>query len=124
MANPIVWASIPVIDLDRAKKFYGDVTGRRVESMPGIDNVAVGFGDEGEMGVSFDLTTGRTPSQDGSTPYLDSGGDIQAMTDRVKEAGGTVLQEPQFMGDMVGWIAFFVDSEGNRIGIQQPGDKS
>jgi predicted enzyme related to lactoylglutathione lyase len=25
------------------------------------------------------------------------------------------------MGDMVGWIAFFEDSEGNRVGIQQPG---
>jgi len=43
------------------------------------------------------------------------------MTARVVEAGGTVVQEPQFMGDMVGWIAFFIDSEGNRIGIQQPG---
>jgi len=42
------------------------------------------------------------------------------MVARVKEAGGSVLQEPQNMGDMVGWVAFFIDSEGNRMGIQQP----
>ena len=33
-----------------------------------------------------------------------------------------MLQEKKFMGDMVGWIAFIEDTEGNRIGLQQPGE--
>jgi predicted enzyme related to lactoylglutathione lyase len=41
------------------------------------------------------------------------------MLARVKEAGGTVSQDKQDMGAMVGWIAFIMDSEGNRIGLQQ-----
>ncbi len=120
--NVIVWASIPVTDLPRAMKFYEHVTGRKVFGFPGMeDQVAAISGPEGEMVVSADLSIG-TPGLDGPTPYLGSRGDIQAMTARVVEAGGTVLQEPQFMGDMVGWVAFFIDSEGNRVGIQQPGN--
>jgi predicted enzyme related to lactoylglutathione lyase len=120
--NVIVWASIPVTDLPRAMKFYEHVTGRSVFAFPGMeDKVAAISGPEGEMVVSADLSIG-TPSMEGPTPYLGSRGDIRAMTARVVEAGGTVLQEPQFMGDMVGWVAFFVDSEGNRIGIQEPGN--
>jgi predicted enzyme related to lactoylglutathione lyase len=43
------------------------------------------------------------------------------MLARVEEAGGPILQPKEFMGEMVGGIAFVVDTEGNRIGIQQPG---
>ena len=71
--------------------------------------------------VSADLSPGK-PGVDGPVPYLGSGGDIEAMVARVREAGGEVLQDPQFMGPMVGWIAFFIDSEGNKSGIQQPAE--
>lgn len=124
MGNVIVWASIPVTDLPRAIAFYKHVTGNEVMSFPGMeDKVAsiLGPGPQGERIVSADLSVGGTPSVEGSVPYLAANGDIKGMVARVTEAGGTVLQEPQFMGDMIGWIAFFVDSEGNRIGIQQPG---
>jgi len=117
----IVWASIPCTDLDRAAKFYGYVTGHQIWRMPGMeDQVATIVGEQGEYSVSCDLSVQGKPGMDGPVPYLNAFGDIQAMVQRVKEAGGTVLQEPQNMGEMVGWIAFIVDSEGNRIGIQQP----
>ena len=70
--------------------------------------------------MSADLYVGGTPSKDGCTVYLNTNGDLDGMLARVVEAGGTVLQEKQDMGEMVGWIAFFEDSEGNRIGLQQP----
>lgn len=69
--------------------------------------------------MSADLYLGGTPSHDGATVYLGSGGDIDGMVARVVEAGGKVLQQKQFTGEMIGWIAFFEDSEGNRIGIEQ-----
>jgi uncharacterized protein len=129
--NIIVWADIPVVDLQRAMKFYGHVTGQPVTVMPGGENgIAViggpgGTPDLGEgMQVSVDLYVGGKPSMDGATVYLASNGDIDGMADRVREAGGTILQEKQFMGEMVGWIVFFQDTEGNRVGIQQPGKAS
>jgi len=122
MGNVIVWASIPVTDLQRAMKFYAHVTGLQVNAFPGMeDQVAAIGGGEDERIVSADLSVGGTPGVDGPVPYLGANGDIKGMAARVVEAGGTVTQEPQFMGEMVGWIAFFIDSEGNRIGIQQPG---
>lgn len=116
----IVWADIPVKDLTRASEFYAHVTGSPVTVMPGSSDVAVIGGPED--GVSADLYVGGTPSHDGPTVYLGAGGDIDGMVARVVEAGGTVLAEKAFMGDMVGWIAFVEDTEGNRVGIQQPAE--
>ena len=126
MANIIVWADIPVSDIARASKFYAHVTGMSVMPMPGSNDTIALIGGPGDaalegggMIVSADLYVGGKPSHDGPTVYLNSGGDIDAMVARVTEAGGTMLQEKQFMGDMVGWVAFFEDTEGNRIGIEQ-----
>lgn len=125
MGNIIVWADIPVIDMQRAMKFYGEVTGMPVMGMPGAETEVALIGGPGEDGgpiVSADLYVGGTPSHTGATIYLSSQGDIDGMVARVVPVGGKVLQEKQNMGDMVGWIAFIEDSEGNRIGIQQPSD--
>ena len=123
MANVIVWADIPVLDLDRAMKFYGHVTGKQVVLMPGGADVAVigGTGEGDEMSVSADLYVG-TPSAEGATVYFSTDGDIDGMISRVVEAGGTIQRDKAFMGPMVGWVAFFLDTEGNRVGLQQPGD--
>lgn len=118
MSNLIVWADIPVTDLKRASDFYSHVTGLPVAVMPGSGDAVAVIGDA-SSGVSADLYVG-TPTHDGPTVYLGSGGDIDAMVARVVEAGGRVLDPKAFMGDMVGWIAFIEDTEGNRIGIQQP----
>jgi hypothetical protein len=41
MRNIIVWADIPVTDIARASKFYSHVLGLPVNSMPGMDGVAI-----------------------------------------------------------------------------------
>ena len=131
--NDIVWADIPVSDMDRASKFYAHVLGKPVGGMPGMEGIAlIGMTppaegveippQEMERIVSVDLYLGGTPSTTGATIYFSSYGDINGMVARVREAGGEVLEEPQFRGPMVGWVAFFRDTEGNRIGIQQPGE--
>ena len=125
--NIIVWADIPVIDLDRAAKFYSQVIGMPVNRAPGMDNIALPGPAAGEppsgdmaMSVAFDLYVGGKPSVDGTAIYLASGGDIAGMLQRVRDAGGEVLQEPQDMGQMIGTLAFFKDTEGNRIGLHEP----
>jgi len=126
MGNVLVWADIPVLDLERASKFYAHITGGPVVPMEGADGIALIMGNEpggpdGDiMTVSADLYVGK-PSVDGTTVYFSANDDIDGFVARVKEAGGTVTDEKAFMGPMVGWIAFFLDTEGNRIGVQQPG---
>ena len=127
MRNLIVWADIPVTDLDRAAAFYAHVLGIPVGRVPGMDGVALpgfppGAGDAAPEGytVAFDLALGGTPSTEGVTVYLPAGGDFAGLLARVREAGGEVLQEPQDMGPMVGTLAYIKDTEGNRIGVHEP----
>ena len=120
--NIIVWADIPVTDMPRAMAFYAAVTGQRIVPMPGSDDTValIGTPDDADGPVgSADLYLGGKPSQEGPTVYLASGGDIDGMLARVVPAGGKILQEKAYMGEMVGWIAFVEDTEGNRIGIEQ-----
>ena len=78
------------------------------------------------MPVAFDLVRRARgdPSHEGCTVYLDSGGDAEGMLRRAAEAGGEILSPAPFMGEMVGTIGFFQDSEGNRIGVHQQGGAS
>lgn len=126
MGNVVVWADIPVRDMARAKEFYSRLLGTPVVPMPGAeDQIALlmpAERDEG-MAVSADLALNAATEPSiahGPVIYLSSNGDIDGMLQRAVEAGGTILREKAFMGDMVGWIAWIQDSEGNRIGIQEP----
>ena len=120
MANTIVWADIPVTDMDRARAFYSRVLEADVELMPGMEDVALLPGDDDA--VSADLAKGENqkPSADGCTIYLDSKGDPEGMLQRAVAAGGQVAMPVSDMGEMVGFIGFFIDSEGNKIGVHAP----
>jgi uncharacterized protein len=122
--NVVIWADIPVTDMERARRFYGALLQAEIPLMPGTnDTVALLPGGSEEGVVSADLAMGENmkPSMDGPTVYLDPMGDIDAFMQRVASAGGRILQAPMDMGPVVGVIGFFVDSEGNRMGVRGPG---
>ncbi len=124
MANTIVWADIPVTDLDRARKFYAAVLQADIELMPGAESVALLPMEPG--GTAGDLVIGEDekPSAQGTTVYFDSKGDPEGMLARAVAAGGTEVMPVTDMGEMVGFIGFFLDSEGNRIGVHAPAKQS
>jgi len=120
MANTIVWADIPVKDLDRAREFYSKLLGREMVIMPGMEDVSIPAPAGNENEVAFDLFRGISePSELGTRIYFDAEGDIAGMIQRAELAGGTVLSPPRDMGPMVGIIAFVRDTEGNQIGLRQ-----
>jgi hypothetical protein len=129
MENTIVWADIPVKDLDRAMKFYGAVLQREFIKAEGMEGIALEApsgeapdGQPDEYPVSFDLALAENqkPSTEGCTIYLNSRGEPEAMIDRAVAAGGELIMPVTDMGEMVGSIGFFKDSEGNRIGVHKP----
>jgi uncharacterized protein len=129
MDSMIVWADIPVTDLERAMKFYGAVLQHEFMAMPGMDGIALPAPDrppgegapDGPMPVAFDLAvvTDRKPSIDGCTIYLNAEDGPEAMLERAAAAGGEILMPVTDMGEMVGRMGFFKDSEGNRIGVHK-----
>jgi predicted enzyme related to lactoylglutathione lyase len=121
MENTIVWVDIPVTDMDRARKFYAAVLEAEIPLMDGANgDVALLPMEQGS--VSGDLVRGENqrPGAGGVTVYLDSKGDPEGMIERAVAAGGAMLMPVTSMGDMVGFIGFFQDSEGNRIGVHKP----
>ena len=129
MDNLIVWADIPVIDLERAMKFYGAVLQHEFITMPGVDGVALPAPDQppgqgapdGPLPVAFDLAVVQEGATGGGcTIYLNAGGDPEGMLERAADAGGEIVQPVRDMGEMVGFVGFFRDSEGNRIGVHKP----
>ena len=122
MANTIVWADIPVTDMDRAREFYRAVLQADIDLMPGMEDVALLPGDPMGGEVSGDLvkSANAKPGAGGVTIYLDSNGDPEGMLERAAAAGGQVAMPVSDMGEMVGFIGFFIDSEGNRIGVHAP----
>ncbi|MEZ5124630.1 MAG: VOC family protein [Thermoleophilia bacterium] len=120
MVNTIVWADIPVRDMERARKFYGRVLEADVAVMEGSEGkVALLPGEPGSVTADLALTD-REPSTDGCTIYLNSYGDGVAMLERAVAAGGELLMPLTDMGPMIGSLGYFKDSEGNRIGVHQP----
>lgn len=130
MQNLIVWADIPVMDMDRAMDFYSAVLQRGFVKMEGMDGVALPAPQEDadpaqqDWPVAFDLVVSEQtkPSSDGCTIYLQAGDDPEGMLRRAAEAGGEILTPATFMGEMVGTIGFFRDTEGNRIGVHKNGE--
>ena len=115
----INWFEIPVSNMDRAAKFYGELVGRppRLESFQDVPHALLGDGTSGVSGALVKDPNNK-PSPDGNLVYLGSP-DIEAAIARVKHLGAEVLVQKTDIGEH-GFIAVLRDSEGNRIGLHTP----
>ncbi|SHG23964.1 hypothetical protein SAMN04488116_0479 [Flagellimonas flava] len=115
------WFEIPVLDMDRAKTFYDTVfeIGIQVQDFGGT---LMGWFPwaEGKTGASGSLILQPdwyTPSKkDGVLVYFSSE-DVQTELDRIEAAGGQILKPKTQISPEVGYMALFVDTEGNRIAL-------
>lgn len=118
--NSVTWFEIPVMDMSRAKKFYGAVMGVELTDMPPM-------GDDSEMSA-FPWVEGAPfaagallkskeykPSSDGVVIYFHSE-DVSVELGRVEANGGNVLFPKMAIGEH-GFIAHFIDTEGNRVAL-------
>ena len=108
------WIEIPVTDQERAKKFYSAVLGVEFLDMPlGGARYSIFPTQDGAL-VSGE---GYKPSLHGVLVYLNGGKDLSKPLARVKQAGGTILQEKTFLSKEAGYWCSFLDSEGNRVAL-------
>lgn len=120
MKNATNWFEIPVNDYNRAKQFYSTVFGEEIQDfhMPekkmkyGIFPYEMGEG----VGGAIVQMEGLNPSADGSTVYLNGGNDLSVALSKVIEAGGSIVM-PKTDIDENGFIAQFMDTEGNRVAL-------
>ena len=118
---PISWASIPVVDIDRAQRFYEALLGwslRRAQF--GVQTVAVFPHAEGDAGGALVHGAGvPAPSRDGPVVYLRAPASLEQALARAVELGASVLMPRTPLPNGGGAIAQILDCEGNRIGLSE-----
>ncbi|MBN3764945.1 VOC family protein [Burkholderia sp. Ac-20365] len=113
----IAWFEIPASNFERAVRFYEsalDTTLRREDF--GVPMAIFNY-DEPSAGGSIVQSPTLEPSATGSVIYLNAQPTVNATLERVKRAGGKVEGPAVQLPNDIGWIGFFIDSEGNRIGL-------
>jgi uncharacterized protein len=117
MANQIVWCDIPVLDLDRAVKFYSAVLGRQVtkQEFPGT-SVGVLPHKDGEVGGCLVQSSAEKPSDGGVMIYLNANGRLDDALSEVTVHGGKIVQSKHAIGPF-GIRAIILDTEGNRVAL-------
>ncbi|WP_353778167.1 VOC family protein [Winogradskyella sp. 3972H.M.0a.05] len=121
MKNAINWFEIPVKNYERAKQFYGTVLSIEIADhhMP-EQNVKYGMfpydNDNNGVGGGLIEAEEQKPTADGPTIYLNGGDDLSVPLGHVETSGGKVIMPKTDIGEN-GFIAQFIDTEGNRIAL-------
>jgi hypothetical protein len=102
------WFEIPVSNFDRAKTFYETIYNMKINS---FEAGALKMGNFPHSGAGGAICFGEhyTPGPAGVVIYLDK------VLNKVESAGGEVLQTKKPISEEHGFMALFLDSEGNRI---------
>lgn len=114
------WFEIPVHDMSRAKLFYERVFEFEVVDMKFGDETYGCFPNKSGEGFSGALAQYPhiRPGKTGPLIYLNSYGDIDGILQRVKLAGGKVIETKKEIVSGFGYFALFEDSEGNQLALQ------
>lgn len=121
MAIEIVnWIEIPVLDVERARKFYESVFGFSIVDMEVNGEIYPCFPNregEGFSGalVQYDFTR---PGKNGPLVYLNAYGNLDGMLEKIKAAGGKIVKPKEEIAPGFGFMAVFEDSEGNLLALQ------
>jgi predicted enzyme related to lactoylglutathione lyase len=118
-SNPVVYFEIPVIDIDRATKFYSTVFNFKFDTTI-IDNnkMALFPFTEEKSGISGALAMGEIykPTKDGVLIYFNTVNIDETL--RLANANGGQILYPK-TDNGIGLVAEFEDTEGNRIALYQ-----
>ncbi|WP_299524323.1 VOC family protein [Winogradskyella sp.] len=121
MRNAINWFEIPVTNYERAKQFYGTVLDIEImdNHMPD-QNIKYGMFpyDDDNNGVGGGLIEGeeQKPTAEGPTLYINGGDNLSIPLGKVESSGGKVIMPKTDIGEN-GYMAQFIDTEGNRIAL-------
>ena len=114
----VVHFEIPADDVERARKFYGELFGWKIEKFTGqtpMEYWMVSTGrEEGQMGVDGGMLKREMPKQH-TIIYIDVPSVDDAM-DKVKSLGGQVVF-PKMAIPGMGYFAVCLDPENNGFGL-------
>lgn len=122
MESLAVWFEIPVLDMERARRFYSALMNTDIVIQESMGVPYGFFSMEGyENGGALVKRGDCRPGTSGVTLYLNGGKDLSVPLSRVEDGGGRVLVPKTLISEEIGYYALFLDTEGNRLGLYSPG---
>src|SRR5437868_8263192 len=114
-ANILNWFEVSVSDIARAKKFYETIFSITMEEMDMMGMKMAMFPYEpmgGKLSGGLVQSDMHKPSADGVKVYFNGNPDLDRALSKVEAAGGKVTMPKTRIGDDIGYMAFFLDTEG------------
>jgi predicted enzyme related to lactoylglutathione lyase len=113
--NPVVHFEIPTDDMNRAREFYGRVFDWEIERDAATNYIVIDTSEDGDGGINGGLVPRGQPWQvPGFSVRVD---DIDDTLIKIEDHHGKVLGPKQDIG--IGFVAYFVDTEGNTGAVLQ-----
>jgi predicted enzyme related to lactoylglutathione lyase len=122
--NSLNWFEIPATDISRAKKFYEAIFDLQMpeHEMNGMKMAFFPYEPgSGKVAGGLAQSAMHTPSADGTAIYLNGNPDLDVALDKVESAGGKVIMPKTQIDENIGFMAFFMDTEGNRVALHSQG---
>lgn len=111
------WFEIPATDIERAKKFYDAIFLMDTQIMD-LGGLKMGIFPFSGVGAALCQHEAYQPSNThGVLVYLDANPDLNEVLNRVEAAGGKVLRTKTQISPEHGFMAVFLDTEGNRLAL-------
>jgi predicted enzyme related to lactoylglutathione lyase len=125
--NSLNWFEIPSLDIARAKKFYETIFSFQMQDMPEMMGMKMAaFPSEmgsGKANGALAQSQMHKPSMHGVIIYLNANGMMDDVISRIETAGGKILMPKTVISKDIGTMAFFADTEGNKIGLHAGPEK-
>ena len=122
MNHAISWFEIPTTDISRAQQFYETIFGITLVpmDMPNIKMRMFPLDDMmTQVGGALVDSGGfhKASATDGPLIYLNGNPDVQHVLDKVVAAGGSIMVPKTEISPDYGFMAVFMDTEGNRVAL-------
>ena len=118
--NILNWFEISVSDMSRAKSFYQTVFSIEMDQqeMMGMQMAMFPYNPmSGKLAGALVQSEMHKPSTDGAVIYLNGNPDLSVALGKVAGAGGQVVMPKTHIDEDTGYMAFFIDTEGNKVGL-------
>jgi len=118
--NILNWFEISVSDIARAKKFYEIIFSIQMEEMDMMGMKMASFPYDpmsGKLAGALVQSDMHKPSADGVKVYFNGNPDLDSALSKVEAAGGKVVMPKGKISDDIGYMAFFIDTEGNAVAL-------
>lgn len=118
--NALNWFEIAVNDLGRAKKFYETVFDIEMTQMD-MNGMLMAFfpmeSTSDKVGGGLVQHEMYKPSADGAVIYLNGNPDLSLPLGKIEGAGGKIVMPKTLINEEIGYMAFFMDTEGNKVAL-------